>query len=85
MKIGRTGLAVVIAWSALQGMARPARAADSDTPVATEQIKVKARRLLLKQKNSPSAVTELGKQQIAQEGTMGSTSTLLRQAPSIYV
>jgi iron complex outermembrane receptor protein len=59
-------------------------AADDSAPVR-EDIKVKAHRLLLKEKNSPSAVTELGKQQIAQEGTMGSTSTLLRQAPSIYV
>jgi iron complex outermembrane receptor protein len=51
----------------------------------SEKIIVKARRLLLKEKNSPSAVTELGRAQIAQEGTTGSTETLLRQAPSIYV
>lgn len=50
-----------------------------------EQITVRAKRLLLKEKNSPSAVTELGRKQIAQEGTLGSTATLLRQAPSIYV
>jgi len=64
-------------------------AAPADTapppPVVKEDILVKAKRLLLKEKNSPSAVTELGAQQIAQEGAMGSTSTLLRQAPSIYV
>jgi iron complex outermembrane recepter protein len=61
-------------------------AADTDTnATVTEDIKVKAKRLLLKEKNSPSAVTELGQKQIAQEGTIGSTSTLLRQAPSIYV
>ncbi len=61
--------------------------ASADAPPKTvkEEILVKARRLLLKQKNSPSAVTELGEKQIAQEGVMGSTSTLLRQAPSIYV
>ncbi len=53
--------------------------------ITKENILVKARRLLLKEKNSPSAVTELGTKQIAQEGAMGSTSTLLRQAPSIYV
>ena len=61
------------------------KAALADTPTPVEQVRVKARRLLLRQKNSPSAVTELGKQQIAQEGVMGSTSTLLRQAPSVYV
>jgi len=52
---------------------------------AQESVTVKARRLLLKEKNSPSAVTELGKKQISQEGLIGSTSTLLRQAPSVYV
>ncbi len=63
-----------------------AAAGDDTAPVVTqEQIRVKAQRRLLKEKNSPSAVTELGQQQINQEGVMGSTSTLLRQAPSIYV
>jgi len=64
-----------------------ARAATGDDaqPTQQEQIRVKAQRRLLKEKNSPSAVTELGQKQINQEGTMGSTSTLLRQAPSIYV
>jgi iron complex outermembrane receptor protein len=52
---------------------------------ASEAIIVKHKRLLLKEKNSPSAVTELGKKQINQEGLIGSTSTLLRQAPSVYV
>jgi iron complex outermembrane receptor protein len=57
----------------------------SAAAAAPEEIVVKAKRLLLKEKNSPSAVTELGTAQIAQEGTLGSTSTLLRQAPSVYV
>jgi iron complex outermembrane receptor protein len=59
--------------------------ADPPPPKQTDSVIVKARRLLLKEKNSPSAVTELGQKQIAQEGSLGSTSTLLRQAPSVYV
>ena len=70
----------------------PAYAAHGQTPppgtaptAAQESITVKAKRLLQKEKDSPSAVTELGKRQVEQEGVMGSTSTLLRQAPSVYV
>ena len=74
-----TGCAALICAGAGQS------APDSTAQTHSEAIIVKARRLLLKEKNSPSAVTELGKKQIAQEGAMGSTSTLLRQAPSIYV
>ena len=61
------------------------------TPPATQQsvqvqaIVVKQQRRLLKEKNSPSAVTELGPAQIAQTGVQGSVATLLRAAPSIYV
>jgi iron complex outermembrane receptor protein len=62
-----------------------ARAAADDTATTVEQVHVKAKKRLLKEKNSPSAVTELGQKQIKQEGVMGSTSTLLRQAPSVYV
>jgi iron complex outermembrane receptor protein len=50
---------------------------------ATEDIVVRAQRQLLKEKNSPSAVTELGAKQIAAVGVSGSTASLLRQAPSI--
>jgi len=52
---------------------------------APETIIVQAARRLQKEKNSPSAVTELGAAQIAATGIAGSTATLLRQAPSIYV
>ena len=52
---------------------------------ASENIIVKAQRRLLKEKNSPSAVTELGQRQIETAGISGSPQTLLRQAPSIYV
>jgi iron complex outermembrane receptor protein len=52
---------------------------------APESIIVRAQRLLVREKNSPSAVTELGAAQIAQTGVSGSVATLLRQAPSVYV
>ncbi len=65
----------------------PAQTVPSPTgaQVKSEAVMVKARRRLLREKNSPSAVTELGEKQVAQEGVVGSTSTLLRQAPSVYV
>ena len=50
-----------------------------------ESVVVKAQQRLLREKNSPSAVTELGSKQIAAVGISGSTASLLRQAPSIYV
>ena len=52
-------------------------------PSATETIVVKAQRRLLKEKNSPSAVTELGSKQIAATGVSGSIFSVLRQAPSV--
>ena len=51
----------------------------------SESITVRAQRRLLKEKDSPSAVTELGAAQIAQTGVQGSVATLLRAAPSVYV
>jgi iron complex outermembrane recepter protein len=56
-----------------------------NTPGNTESITVRAQRQLLREKNSPSAVTELGPAQIAQTGVQGSPATLLRNAPSVYV
>src|SRR5271170_2004980 len=49
----------------------------------SESVIVKAKRRLLKEKNSPSAVTELGARQIASTGVSGSAASLLRQAPSV--
>jgi iron complex outermembrane receptor protein len=60
----------------------PAPSSDQKTP---ESIIVKAQKRLVKEKNSPSAVTELGSAAIAATGVSGSPGTLLRQAPSIYV
>jgi iron complex outermembrane receptor protein len=55
------------------------------TAEQTENVVVRAQRQLLKDKNSPSAVTELGAAQIQQTGVGGSIATLLRQAPSVFV
>ncbi len=54
----------------------------SNTP---ENIVVRAQRRLVKEKNSPSAVTELGEKAITATGVSGSVESLLRQAPSVYV
>ena len=54
-------------------------------PGTSETVIVKAQRRLLREKNSPSAVTELGTAQIAATGVSGSPATLLRQAPSVFV
>ena len=59
--------------------------ANSEQSTETTRVNVIFRKLLLREKNSPSAVTELGANQIAQVGVQGSVSTLLRQAPSINV
>ena len=55
------------------------------TSGGTENIQVKIRRRLLRERNSPSAVTELGQKQIQQVGVTGSPASLLRQAPSVNV
>ncbi|WP_256887542.1 TonB-dependent receptor [Acidomonas methanolica] len=55
---------------------------DNSSP---ESIQVRAMRRLIREKDSPSAVTELGARQISANGSMGSIVTLLRQAPSVYV
>ncbi len=52
---------------------------------APEQVIVRAQKLLVREKNPPSAVTELGTSAISQTGVGGSVATLLRQAPSVYV
>ena len=51
----------------------------------SESVVVRAQKRLLREKNSPSAVTELGTAQIAATGLSGSPSSLLRQAPSVFV
>ncbi len=58
---------------------------NGNTAGNSENVTVRAQRQLLREKNSPSAVTELGGAQIAQTGVQGSVATLLRAAPSVYV
>jgi iron complex outermembrane receptor protein len=49
-----------------------------------QQVKITYKKLLLRQKNIPNAVTNLGPKQIAAENpTMGSIQSLLKQAPSV--
>ena len=66
-----------------------ARSQQSQTPTGqnanVERIQVKAKRILLREKNSPSAVTELGRNAIQQVGITGSPASLLKQAPSVNV
>ncbi len=51
-----------------------------------ESVTVRAiKQRLIREKNSPSAVTELGSRQIETTGVSGSVGTLLRQAPSVNV
>jgi iron complex outermembrane receptor protein len=63
-----------------------AQATNTDTSSgSTESIVVRAQKQLLRDKNSPSAVTELGQKAIQETGVSGSIATLLRQAPSVFV
>jgi iron complex outermembrane recepter protein len=85
----------VLAVAAVQA----ARAADTGTSTATvslglgqaaaspvtENVISRQKARLLKEKNSPSGVTELGARAIQSVGIAASTATLLRQAPSVYV
>jgi len=80
----------------LVALAAPGFAADAPTSsgvaatlaqastTATENVVVKAAKRLLREKNSPSAVTELGTAQIKANSPAGNPGTLLTQAPSVY-
>ncbi|WP_419728107.1 TonB-dependent receptor [Lichenicola sp.] len=59
--------------------------ANGNTPSSSETITVRAQKRLLREKDAPSAVTELGAAAISQVGVQGSVATLLRQAPSVNV
>src|ERR1700691_5162762 len=65
--------------------AQSSAAVGQATAARIESVVVRAQRRLLKEKNSPSAVTELGAKQISAVGVSGSAASLLRQAPSVYV
>ncbi|WP_428395837.1 TonB-dependent receptor [Lichenicoccus sp.] len=74
-----------VASEAAVQVARKSTPNTAPRPATTESIVVRAQRRLLREKDSPSAVTELGTSQIAQTGVQGSVATLLRAAPSVYV
>jgi len=84
-RFNRRLILAAIATSLLWHTSVHAQLAAEGTGAHTESITVKAAKRLLKEKNSPSAVTELGAEQIAQTGVSGSVASLLRAAPSIYV
>jgi iron complex outermembrane receptor protein len=65
--------------------AAPPAAGTGNAGLQQENITVRYAKRLIREKNSPSAVTELGKQQITATGVSGSVATLLRQAPSVFV
>jgi iron complex outermembrane receptor protein len=66
-----------------QAAAPPSVAASGSTSTSSESITVRAAKRLVREKNSPSAVTELGQKQIQSVAASGSVATLLRQAPSV--
>jgi iron complex outermembrane recepter protein len=71
---------------------RPARAASTSTTTETsatqqgrtESILVRAQRRMQREKDSPSAVTEIGTAQVRQNSSAGNIVTLLRNAPSVF-
>ena len=85
-----TARAQVPAQGAPSGI--PANTADQAPPTQSgnvpgnsENVTVRAQKRLLREKDAPSAVTELGSAAISQVGVQGSVATLLRQAPSVNV
>ncbi len=60
-------------------------AQNGNTPGNSENVTVRAQKRLLRERDAPSAVTELGTAAISQVGVQGSVATLLRQAPSVNV
>ena len=78
-------LASAMAQTATSGSSSTSAIQPHVSANAPETVLVQAKKLLVREKNSPSAVTELGTAAIAQTGVGGSVVSLLRQAPSIYV
>lgn len=68
-----------------QAMASKDTTSSTTSQDSLDEITVRAQLRLLKEKDSPSAVTELGEEAITQTGVQGSIATLLRDAPSVYV
>lgn len=59
-------------------------AANTAPPDQMESIMIRAQRRLLREQDSPSAVTEIGQTQIRMSGAAGNIVSLLRNAPSVY-
>src|SRR5579871_4800802 len=49
-----------------------------------QQVKILYKKLLLKEKNIPNAISHITGRQIQQEGVTGSVQSVLRQTPSTY-
>ena len=79
------GLAIAGARADQPSTAQTNAAVGQAAAAQSESVIVRAQKRLLKEKNSPSAVTELGAKQISAVGVAGSTGQLLRQAPSVNV
>jgi len=76
--------APAFAQTAAGGQVQLAQATATDVDKGnTETITVRAAKRLQKEKNSPSAVTELGEKAIAATGVSGSVASILRQAPAV--
>ena len=98
--LGATAIAMTLSTIAARAQV-PAQGAPSGIPANTadqapqtqsgnvpgnsESVTVRAQKRLLREKDAPSAVTELGTAAISQVGVQGSVATLLRQAPSVNV
>ncbi|MGI4746812.1 MAG: TonB-dependent receptor [Janthinobacterium lividum] len=91
-----TGLSGTAAWSQVPSTTTPSgirpdagtqapNTQNGKTAGNSENITVRAHRRLLREKDAPSAVTELGAAQISQTSVGGSVATLLRAAPSVNV
>jgi iron complex outermembrane receptor protein len=77
--------AACLIFSLVPAVSAVAQSAAPEPAKGEENITVRAAKRLLKEKNSPSAVTELGTKQIEAVGVSGSAASLLRQAPSVNV
>ena len=86
---GTVGAAALLGAAAatypIAANAQTATTTASAPPVVVETVVVKAQRRLIRERNAPSAVTELGSADISQTGIQGSVATLLMTAPSVNV
>jgi len=79
------GACALVAMAAAPRAHAQTAPANQSAAEVKETIMVKAKQRLVREKNSPSAVTELGTAQIQAAGVSASVTSLLRQAPSVFV